>query len=230
MLARVIDFETTDEPKDDAPAGVVEAGWCDVIDGIPSDDAPSMITNPNLPVAIGARAVHHITDDEIAAGVPVTTAFMRLMDGPPDVFVAHNADFERTFFKGGEIPWVCTYKVALRIWPDAPTHSNQGLRYFLGLDCDRDLASPPHRAGPDAYVTARLFAACLASGTELDAMIRWSKGPALLPTIKFGKHKGSKWTDLPTDYLEWMVRKSTDLDRDALANAKYHLKLRGEFN
>ena len=36
-------------------------------------------------------------------------------------------------------------------------HSNQVLRYWLGLRLDADLAMPPHRAGPDAYVTAHLL-------------------------------------------------------------------------
>ena len=118
------------------------------------------------------------------------------MEGSPDYFVAHNADF--------------------------------ALRYFLDLACDRDLAAPPHRAGPDAYVTAHLFAKILDEGVDLDAMVRWSNGPSLLPVIGFGKHKGSKWEDVPSDYLRWVVDKS-DLDRDAKANAKHHLKLREEW-
>jgi hypothetical protein len=26
-------------------------------------------------------------------------------------------------------PWICTYKCALRVWPDLDGHSNQELRY-----------------------------------------------------------------------------------------------------
>lgn len=228
MRARVLDFETTDEPKDDVPAGVIEAGWCDVVDGVPEAAPVSLLVNPGLPIAIKARAVHHLSPEDLDGAPPPDIAFRRLMEGSPDYFVAHNADFERHFFRGGEIPWICTYKVALRLWPDAPGHGNQALRYFLDLDCDRALASPPHRAGPDAYVTARLFAKILDEGVDPDVMVRWSSGPALLPTIGFGKHKGSKWEDAPSDYLRWIVEKS-DLDRDAKANAKHHLKLRGEW-
>jgi exodeoxyribonuclease X len=81
-------------------------------------------------------------------------------------------------------------------------------------------------AGPDAYLCAVLMERILEDGrTSLEDMARWSSGPALLPRITFGKHKGSKWEDAPTDYLDWIVNKS-DMDRDVKANARHHLKVR----
>ena len=85
---------------------------------------------------------------------------------------------------------------------------------------------PPHRAGPDAYLGAALIARILAAGAaSIEDMVRWSNGPALLPRINFGKHKGARWEDVPADYLRWVVDKS-DLDRDVKANARHHLKQR----
>jgi exodeoxyribonuclease X len=45
------------------------------------------------------------------------------------------SSFERSFLERhfGDAIWVCTYKCALRIWPDLPSHGNQALRYHLGL-------------------------------------------------------------------------------------------------
>lgn len=232
MLARCIDFETTGEPTEDDPHAVVEVGWTDLAiegDEILVREVNSTFCNPLRPIDPEAMAVHHITNADVDDYDPPTAALARLMQGPPDLFVAHNADFERHFFGGGEVRWICTYKVALRLWPDAPSHSMQALRYFLNLDLDRFLASPAHRAGPDSYVNAVLFAEILKrADVDVETMVRWSSGPALLSRIRFGKHKGARWADLPTDYLRWMVEKSTDLDRDSLANARYYLRQRGK--
>lgn len=229
MLIRVFDTESTGLPTDDDPHALVEVGWCDIINGEVGEPR-AMLLNPGRPIPPDAMAIHHITDDDVADAPPPSAGCAALMEGAPDVFVAHNADHDRKFFGGGGVPFVCSYKVALRFWPDAERHTNQYLRYYLDLPVDRAKAEPPHRAGPDAYVTAHLVVRILgeadARGVSIDDMVRWSRGPALLPRINFGKHKGAKWEDVPADYLEWVVFKS-DLDRDAKANARHWLKQRG---
>jgi len=52
-----------------------------------------------------------------------------------DYYVAHNAAFEQNFFaaQGIELdPWICTYKCALRVWPELDGHTHEELRYALG--------------------------------------------------------------------------------------------------
>lgn len=236
-FVRVVDLETTStEPN----AGVVEVGWCDVhVSEIApgrwtavADQPRSMLVNPNLPIKPEAQAVHHISERDIAGAPPVTTAFMKLTAGDPLAFAAHNAKFEREFFAGGTTPWVCTYKAALRVYPDAPDHKNQTLRYWLKMDDNfrfffSGFARPSHRAGPDAYVTAHLLAVMLNdAGADLREMIRWTKKPGLLPgVINFGKHKGTPWSELPKDYLEWMIG-APDMDDDRKFTAKHYLENR----
>lgn len=227
-LIRVIDFETTGMPDDGA--AVCEVGWCDVdyADGIASvaPSAFALLCNPGRPIPPHVQAVHHIGDRDLVDCPTPEVGFRRLMEGPPACFAAHNATFEKAFFGGGDVAWICTYKVGLRLYPEAESHSNQALRYLLGLDLPEDAAMPPHRAAPDAFVTAHILARFLNEGrATYDEMVRWSSGPALLPRITFGKHRGSKWEDAPSDYLRWIVDKS-DLDVDAKANARHHLKLR----
>ena len=232
LLIRVIDFETTGLPTDEGGASLVETGFCDVrvddgmaaVIGLPV----SAYVNPGRPIPVIARAVHHIGDDDVAHAAVQEVALAAITPEAANqvIYAAHNADFERAFF-GADARWICTYKVALRLWPDAPAHSNQVLRYHLSLAVDAGLAQPVHRAGPDAYVTAFLLAHCINDGrASVDEMVRWSDGPALLPRIPFGKHRGSRWEDVPVDYLDWVANKS-DLDRDAKANARHHLKKRG---
>ena len=90
-------------------------------------------------------------------------------------------------------PWICTYKFALRAWPDLDGHSNQELRYALGRATpfpvfDRGAISP-HRAAFDVVVTAAIFEELIkmARWTEL---VQWSGEPALYTKFHFGKYRG----------------------------------------
>lgn len=223
-VIRCIDFETTGIPTETDKHAVVEIGTCDVTysPGNATVAARGMaaLCDPGRPISHEAMAVHHITDAMVKGASGSTDNL-----GRPDYFAAHNADYERQSFST-DVPFICTYKVALRLWPEAPHHGLQFLRYHLGLTPNAEACQPPHRAGPDAYLGAVLMAHILLDGrASFDDMVRWSNGPALLPRVNFGKHKGAKWEDVPRDYLDWIVNKS-DLDRDVKANAKHHLKAR----
>lgn len=237
MLLRSIDFETSGEPTETDRHAVCEVGWSDVTDAVADPTTglirwefsgpEAMLVDPGRPMTSEARAVHHISDADVIGAPDVTAGFRLLMTGPPDFFVSHNADFEREFFGGGAVPWICTYKVALRLWPEAPSHSLQVLRYELGLPIDQAAGLPAHRAGPDAYVAAALMARILEEDrASLDDMVRWSKGPALLPRCPIGEHRGKPWADVPTGFLRWMLDKDS-MDRNLKANAKHELKRRG---
>jgi exodeoxyribonuclease X len=218
-VIRAIDFETTGIPTETDKHAIVEIGWCDLTDGALSLPQ-AVLCDPGRAIPHEAMAVHHITDAEVKGA----TGSLDVL-GTPDFFAAHNADYERQF-SPTEIPFICTYKVALRLWPEATSHGLQFLRYHLGLVAPTHVAMPPHRAAPDAYLCAVLLQRIMAEDrVSLADMVRWSNGPALLPRIPFGKHKGAKWEDVPADYLDWVVNKS-DLDRDIKANAKHHLKAR----
>jgi exodeoxyribonuclease X len=226
MIIRCIDFETTGIPTETDRHAIVEIGWCDL--DIDDDNGGAFVSgfeavlcNPERPIPHEAMAIHHITDQMVSG------ASGSLEDlGSSDYFAAHNADYERSFFPT-ETPFICTYKVALRVWPDVTSHGLQFLRYHLGLPTREELAMP-HRAGPDAYLCALLLQKIIQTEPSLsfEQMVRWSNGPALLPRCPLTKHKGQKWEDVPTDYLEFIVYKAKDISRDVLANAKLHLKQR----
>jgi len=229
MLIRIMDVETTGMESTDA---VVQIGQCDVriVDGVGTVGMPSsMFVNPGRPIPAEARAIHHIRDKDVAGAPSPEVGLAQLMAGPPDAFCAHNNQFDRMFFAGGDRPWICSLKVARRVWPDAPRHGNQVLRYHLGID-DREgfeawHSLPAHRAGPDAYITAWLICEALKCAT-VDQMIEWSSQPSLLPgKIGFGKHRGALWQELPPDYLAWIADKS-ELDADTKFTARHHLKRR----
>jgi exodeoxyribonuclease X len=231
MLLRVIDIETTGiEP----PAEIIELGRVDVIsegDGWRIDRLMARLYRPLNGIPPETMAVHHITEDDFDGDTPVCSEerLRKAVWGGqrPDILVAHNCGFEQTFIPDtatDDLPWICTYKVALRIWPEAPQHTNQVLRYWRDLKLDAAMAMPPHRAGPDAWVTAHLLTEMLKCST-IEQMIEWTKQPKKLPAIPFGKHRGSNWQDVPGDYLNWMVRQD-DMDRDVIWCAQEELERR----
>jgi exodeoxyribonuclease X len=226
---RSFDFETTGTPSETERHAVCEVGWTDVV--VKENAEPFVLEpighlcNPGRPMPIAARAVHHISDSDVAGKPSPDRIFMALAAGA-DGYVAHVLDFEREFFTGGERPMICTYKSSLRVWPDADEHKVQYLRYYLKLDEDPDfdpsLAMPPHRARPDSYVTAFIFARLLKLAT-VEQMIRWSSGPALLVTCYLKAHKGKKWSEVPPSYLQYILDNFDAKDRDIRATARYYL-------
>ncbi len=142
-IARVIDYETTDLPEAEA-AEIIEVARLDVdleARAVLPATAWRSFACPRGPVSPVARAAHHILDEELAEAPQMRDLWEPFFAGDVDVIVTHKADFERHFTPEINRPWIDTYKVARVVWPDAPIHSNQGLRYWLGLDVDRALAS-----------------------------------------------------------------------------------------
>lgn len=211
MLLRVIDFETTGFPPN---AAVCEAGWTDVlVDGATVEIGPtvSRLINPGRRIPAEVTKIHGITDEMVVGCPSPDVVFREMMDGA-DGFCAHNCDFELNFFKGGTLPWACTYKVALAHLPDAPSHKNAALPGHLGLTLDPSLSEPAHRAGPDTYVTANLVAAFIARGVPIAEMFRITKAPRQISRMPFGKHKGSAISDLPDGYLSWCIENLSAAD------------------
>ena len=207
---RVIDFETSGmEPPE---AEVCEVGTCDLdLDAKRVADPVAWLCAVNtMPPEV--RAVHHISLAECHGWAPFNPDIMTGPTGTISAIAAHNADFETKFFTS-PVPVICTYKAALRAWPNAPSHSNGALRYWLedqGLIAPvHALTQPAHRAGPDAYVTAHILLALFNAGHTGREMIGWTKEPRLLPTCPIGKFRGKPWSEVEGGFLGWMMRQPT---------------------
>ena len=238
MLIRVVDLETTGfEPPEHA---VVEIGWCDLVAkgrdlvGAPTDwrveGGSWMFVNPGRPIPPETSAVHHIVDEDVSRASPWPEALADVMSPTEPaiaILAAHSAKFERLWLTDaatGALPWICTYKAALRLWADAPLHSNQGLRYWRRPEgLDRSVANLAHRAYPDAYVTAHHLRDLLALAPVED-LITWSSEPALQVRCQFGKHRGTPWREVDHGFLWWVSER--DFDEDVLFTVRHELERR----
>jgi exodeoxyribonuclease X len=215
----VIDTETTGLEDD---AKIVEiAGILTTAKEIKKHK--SHLCNPGVDIPAEASAIHHLTKDDVE-GHPPFEVIAGEYNIPKVVFVAHNAAYDKklTRFEG---KWICTYKCSYVTWPDAPSHSNQVLRYWLGLNVPEwALGVMPHRALHDAAVTCVLFHE-LCKNMSIEQMLDVSNKPLLLQKFNFGKHKGEPIDRIPRDYLEWCL-KQPDMKEEVIYTCKHHLGIK----
>ncbi len=219
-----IDFETTGvDPKTCHPLEV--STFNDEIDH-------TIFIKPPISIPAETSAIHHIVDNDVANADdwPTVKATLSALcaSEPLTVLVAHNASYEQSIIGEGfcSVLWVCTYKCALRVWPDAPSHKNEALRYWLKLDDNlgRSHEQFPHSAAHDTRVTYSLFRKLL-EFASLEQMIEWTEQPAKLPKIPMGKFYGKTWAEADSGYLTWCCNQK-DMREDVKYCAAEELKRR----
>ncbi|MCO5732505.1 DNA polymerase III subunit epsilon [Rhizobium sp. SSA_523] len=226
---RVIDLETGGNGAND----VCEIGWQDVVQGEDgkwhvNDERGALLVNPGRPMSTDTIAVHHILDSHVA-----DAPFWKEVGGgilrPPgrlDALAAHRAAFEQRYCTPrltGGTDWICTWKSALRVWPDLPRFSNQMLRYQrMPEGLVHEIGLPAHRAMPDAYVTAHHLRDLL-NAASLEQLLAWSREPGLLPRVPAGPDRGKAWDRLS---LQALQEAAQDRDADIRFSAQTELSRR----
>ena len=228
---RVVDLETAGN----GPYDVCEIGWQDVVQEAGGlwrvdEQRGARFINPGRPISPETMAIHHILDRDVA-GAPLWKAAASTVlrpDGGLLALAAHRAAFEQRYctprFTGGA-DWVCTWKCALRLWPNLTRFSNQMLRYQRNpVGLIHEIGLPAHRAMPDAYVTAHHLRDMLAV-VPLEQLLAWSREPGLLPRVPSGPDRGKSWSRLATAALEALAQ---ERDVDVRFSAQSELRQRGE--
>lgn len=211
MQIAVVDTETTDIEN----PGVVEfaAVVVDTEKRKTVGEFYSYVNPEDRPMNIKALATHHITQD-LYESAPILTDVLKQAEPvlkKAELWCAHNAKFDGQFFP--KQTFICTWRIARHIWPDAPGHSNQVLRYWLNLPGPTsDL--PPHRALPDAQVTSQILFRILDNIT-IKECVSLSNKLVTLKTITFGKYEGRMYEEVVRKdprYFRWVLNSNFNED------------------
>lgn len=211
MIYRIVDTETAD-----MESGIVEIASIDINNNeIVYSSQQSHLVNPMKEVSISAMAIHHITNEMIASSPTIDDVILNYKGA--NYLVAHNAEFDKKMMPEMDAKFICTLKLARRLWPELESHSNQYLRYALKLNVHVPDNLHAHRALYDCIVTADIFLRIKnESGWSDDEMLTISNQPSLLHKLNFGKHKGKTFEEckkIDPSYLRWMLNQA-EVDKD----------------
>jgi exodeoxyribonuclease X len=240
----VVDIETTGlDPATDriveiacvaTTATEVVGMWASLVDGRPCNAETS--------------AIHGLTDDDLIRAPLLPDAlksfwtFVGRFDGETNadnaVLAAHNAAFDKSFVAAKGIPpWLCTKRLAQKLYPSAPSSKNQVLRYWLTLNVDT-FGVLPHRALADCLVTAALlrdelgFLPAVREDRNLDPvetveqLIAYADAPLLLANWPKGKFYGKPIGAADTGYIQWALgpKGMVDMDSDLRFTLETYIK------
>lgn len=227
MTVRIVDIETggTTPGSDD----ILEIASVDLVKGGGFTNQLTTFVRNTKPIPATAKAVHHILEEDVADAPPLQEAVAKFLGA--DVAVAHNADFEKSFFEANVIDfastWICTFKCALRVWPELDSHANQALRYHLGLANPHGISRhmiDPHRSLSDVLVTSAILEKLMAETAWVN-LVAWSQEPALYTRFSFGKYRGQRFDAVDVGYLDWILRQQ-DMDEGVKFSAAHWLRQR----
>lgn len=157
--------------------------------------------------------------------------------GVPSYFVAHNVHYDKTLLVSSltrakeddlaelltnDDMWICTLRLAKRIYPAQESFALQYLRYSLDLPIDDAIIG--HNAESDVTVCALFLERLIKDGVilgliddhlpigpQLNAL---TIDPILVDVWTVGKHKGTRLVDIPTDYYLWALDNMDVLNAD----------------
>lgn len=181
----VLDTETT--ASRGAPH-LLEVGALRVVEGEVVDQFESLVC-PEVPIEPEAGAVHGITDADVA-GAPrareVLAAFLAWLGD--DWMAAHDApkdarvlgfELARARLEPPSAPWICTLRLARKLFPEARDHRLETLCELFELE-----DGPRHRALADATWALAVLLACAEralSGGEAPTAPQVDRGADPLP-------------------------------------------------
>ncbi|MFO6300070.1 exodeoxyribonuclease X [Rahnella selenatireducens] len=217
-MLRVIDTETCG-----LQGGVVEVASVDIEDGRIVNPMSDLV-RPDRPISHQAMAIHKITEAMVADKPWIEDVIPRYHGSP--YYVAHNASFDQRMLPEMSGQWICTVKLARRLWPGIK-YSNMALYKSLKLDVKTPAELHHHRALFDCYITAALLIRIMdESDWTPEEMVTITGRPALISTMMFGKYRGKKIAEIAEDdpaYLRWMLKNIKELTPDLRMTLKHYL-------
>lgn len=168
-------------------------------------------------ITYGSMAVHHILESDLV-NQPHYTSFK--LPEETQYIIGHNIDYDiKTIARCGidvsQIKSICTLALARTTWTQLDAYNMSALIYYVskGSEKARQMLKNAHRADADILLTANVLMHLLKDlqVNTMQELYEVSEQARIPKTIHFGKHKGTPLTDLPKDYVDWLLGQQ-DLD------------------
>jgi exodeoxyribonuclease X len=200
----VLDFETTGLNPGYQP---LEIAWVEFDSNFNVVEQVSSLINPHIPIESGAQRTHGISA-EMLVNEPSLDDFLKKTHAGKFadehvLVVAHNASYDVPMFHPycKKITPLCTMRLGQTLYPDAKNHTLQTLSTLLKVDVE-----PTHRALADALTSFHLMKNIATEHSmSIGEMLTLIQSASLDSPMPFGKHKGTKLKDLPSDYVRWLT-------------------------
>jgi exodeoxyribonuclease X len=210
MTAIILDTETAD-----FKGPLIELAWLNIQTG----ETFQQRYNPARKIHPRATDVHHIRDEDVADQPHHLTVSI-----PRDVeyIIGHNISFDMRMLacSGVDVSrfkTVCTLELARKAFPEFASYKLGALiDELFDPDFARQVSKNAHSALADVRMTELLLDKIIErmSWTKDIAQIHAMTASVGIPMrISFGKHKGMLLSDLPLDYVAWLLKQS-NLDSD----------------
>lgn len=188
------------------------------------------LVDPECDIPKVSQEIHKISD-EMIEGKPkvkeILPELLKLIDG--HILMGHGIGFDIALIaaeaKRSQIPteiekqpFIDTLRMA-RIYGESPINSLERLRQHFNIEPEG-----AHRAMSDVIVNIEVFKFLAKSYQTTEQLLKTLEKPIKLKMMPLGKHKGRKFSEIPTEYLQWAERK--DFDQDLLYSIRSELRNR----
>ncbi|QOI71215.1 putative DNA polymerase III epsilon subunit [Erwinia phage pEa_SNUABM_12] len=198
---------------------------------------------PTQEVPAEASAIHFIVTEDLNDS-PSYASSVSELEGLFEIkqyFVGHNVQFDRRMLVENnkrvnpevkeefldDNRWICTLKLAKKLFAEDPEFKNLTLSYLwfkfdLHKTCTRKII--PHSAEDDVYMCYKVLShlvniavdrGLIDSNKEIGSqVVVLCNTPNIFTVMPIGKHKGMLMTEVPMNYIEWMINNSDMLNEN----------------
>lgn len=216
MTAYILDTEAHDVTEPHATEiAYIKVGFVDGALAYLEPKAFEQRYNPLKKISLGSQAVTGIFDDDVADKPPHTDFNL---PNDCEFLIGHNIDFDCDVLKNANcdlttVKRICTLALARQFYPDLDNHTLGALLCHFEPSIAKKNLKHAHGAKYDIWFTFLVLKAiCNEQKISNTNQLYEIAEQARIPTVMgFGKHKGVAIKDLPSDYVDWLL-KQNELD------------------
>jgi DNA polymerase III subunit epsilon len=193
-------------------------------------DSFETLVNPGLNIPQESQLIHNISNEMVYDKPTIKEVLPKLLTFIDKfVIIGHGIYFDIDIItrEAQRLNIDCTLKSnkcidtlrLARLYGECPVNSLENLREHFNIP--QEVA---HRAMNDVKVNIPVFKRLSSPFSTTEQLLNRLEKPILMKIMPLGKHKGRKFSEIPTDYLQWAAGK--DFDQDLLYSIRVELKKR----